>query len=254
MKSSKGNVWAETSREQGPHGRLHPLSGHHQFFSNQSWSLYLLHAFQVTKASHQTMSLWFLTRPLEAIVLVPTGRLCSAGETERGWESQRPRVWFTGYESWPLRVVEIQWHAAFIKHQAPRLTHGCWGFKGLINNTPLRSSSAYIQLRNETLGPDQLRSGWATASLRPCWWTAGLALQSTWGAHLSASSSSHGRIEGQRTWGTMWVSRAVKLSREQWKDAQTFHSPWWAILQAPGAPLRQPPDLIMLTKCPSLSS
>lgn len=30
MKSSKGNVWAETSREQGPHGRLHPLSDHQQ--------------------------------------------------------------------------------------------------------------------------------------------------------------------------------------------------------------------------------
>ena len=85
--------------------------------------------------------------------------------------------------------MEIQWHAAFIKHQAPCLTHGCWGFKGLINNTPLRSSSAHIQLRNETLGPDQLRSGWAMASLWPCWWTAGLALQSTWGAHLSAPAS-----------------------------------------------------------------
>ena len=149
--------------------------------------------------------------------------------------------------------MEIQWHAAFIKHQAPRLTHGCWGFKGLINNTPLLSSSAHIQLRNETLGPDQPRNGWATASLWPCWWTAGLALQSTWGAHLSAPASilpitwSH---RGQPTREAIGASRAVKLTQEQWKDAQTFHSPWWTILQAPGPP----PHLIMLTKCPSLSS
>ena len=85
--------------------------------------------------------------------------------------------------------MEIQWHAAFIKHQAPHLTHGCWGFKGLINNTPLLSSSAHIQLRNETLGPDQPRNGRAMASLWPWWWTAGLALQSTLGAHLSAPAS-----------------------------------------------------------------
>lgn len=124
--TARAQIFSKLSRQQKPHTKPHPYGIPHQTLRGE-------HAYTHGEAFQ--------------------GR----GGRDRGSDSQgnnpSPReLW--GSDGMP-----------FTKHQALRLPHGCGGFKGLINNTPLLSSSVHIQLGNETPETNQLRNGPAMATL-----------------------------------------------------------------------------------------
>lgn len=186
--------------------------------------------------SRQTGPLCFLAKLEGACWTQPGG----AGERARGHRARGPGSRGDGLgNSLHSQSSEDQVTGAFTGHQAQRPPHACGAFSGLINNTPLFSSPAQVQLSNTAQNTDHggpvtssspvlLGTGlWSTRPLAPSRCHPPVSPAATHLRDTVGQQRSHaypGQRADQRQWG--WsVGEGVSLTAPLPPKPITGHKP-----------------------------